>query len=67
MSAETVTVKVKYLVDKRGRRTHAVLPLKDYEDLLEDLHDLALGISRKSEIDIPLDEAFAQINQQEPV
>ena len=54
---------IKFLVDKRGRRTHAVLPLKDYEELMEDLHDLSLGLSRKDEKDIPMDEAFKLIDQ----
>jgi len=67
MTEDTLASKVKFLIDKRGRRTHAVLPMKDYEELLEDLHDLALGLSRKSEADIPIEEAFAQLNQLEPV
>jgi len=67
MSPDAITAKVKFLVDKRGRRTHAVLPLKDFEELLEELHDLALGLSRKGEPDIPLEEAFAQLSRHEPI
>lgn len=56
MSAETLPKNVKFLVNSLGRRTHAVLPLKDYEQLLEDLHDLAVVASRKDEGSISLDE-----------
>jgi hypothetical protein len=56
MSPETLTKKVKFLVNGRGRRTHAVLPLKEYEELLEDLHGLAVVASRNEEGSISLDE-----------
>ncbi len=56
---------VKFLTDKRGRRTHAVVPLKEYEELLEDLRDLSLGHSRLSEEDIPMEEAFERLRRHE--
>ncbi len=31
-----------FIVDDKGRKTKVVLPIKDYEKLLEDLHDLAV-------------------------
>ena len=34
--------KERYIVDEKGKRTAVVLPLKEYEELLEDLHDLAI-------------------------
>jgi hypothetical protein len=34
---------VKHIVDAKGRRTAVLLPLKRYQELLEDLHDLAVG------------------------
>ncbi len=43
MTTTLIQTRVKFLTDKRGRRTHAVVPLKEYEELLEDLRDLALG------------------------
>ncbi len=56
MSAETATRKVKYIVNERGKRTHAIMPMKDYEELLEDLHDLVVIAARKDEDSISLDE-----------
>ena len=48
--------KVVFLKDGRGRRTYAILPLKDYEELMEDLEDLAVIASRKDEGYISMDE-----------
>ncbi len=67
MTTEITEPKVKFIVDKRGRRTHAVVPLKEYEELLEDLHDLALGLSRLNEEDIPMEEAFKRLESDETV
>ncbi len=67
MTIEEQTQNVKFCIDKRGRKTHAVLPLKDYEKLLEDLRDLALGLERKDEKDIAMEEAFKFIqNEADP-
>jgi len=46
----------KYVVDEKGQRTAVILPLKDYEELLEDLHDLAVIAERREEETRSLDE-----------
>jgi hypothetical protein len=45
-----------FIVDDKGRKTKVVLPIKDYEKLLEDLHDLAVVAERKCEESIPFEE-----------
>ncbi|MEE8483707.1 MAG: hypothetical protein V3S46_03835 [Nitrospinota bacterium] len=45
----------KYIVDEAGQKTEVVLPLDEYEELLEDLHDLAVIAERKGESAISLD------------
>ena len=40
---------VQYLTDESGEKTAVVIPLSDYEDLLEDLHDLATVANRRNE------------------
>jgi hypothetical protein len=65
MTAETITKKVRYLVDRQGRRTHAVLPIKEFEEFLEDIQDLALGQSRLDDEDVPLKEAFKRLDSDE--
>lgn len=44
---------VQYLTDERGERTAVVLPISDYQELLEDLDDLAVVAERRDEPTIP--------------
>lgn len=46
----------KYLTDEKGKKTAVVIPLAEYEELLEDLHDLAVIAERKDEPAIPFQE-----------
>ncbi len=36
-----------FIVDKDGRKTAVVLAIEDYEELLKDLHDLAVIAERR--------------------
>lgn len=45
-----------YVVDDKGRKTGVLLSLKQYQKLLEDLHDLAVIAERKTEKPISLGE-----------
>jgi hypothetical protein len=47
--------KIRFLVDDRGRKQSVVLPIKEYQELLEDLADLALIAERKNEPAEPLE------------
>ena len=38
-----------FIVDNSGKKIAVVLPLENYEELLEDLHDLAIIAERKDE------------------
>ena len=40
---------MKYQTDAEGRRTAVVLPIAEYQQLLEDLHDLAVVAERRDE------------------
>ena len=42
-------LQTQYIVDKKGKKTAVLLPLKEYEELLEDIHDLAVIAERKDE------------------
>lgn len=50
-------VKAQYLIDEGGQRTAVVLPVEEYECLLEDIHDLAVIAERKEEPTIAFDES----------
>jgi PHD/YefM family antitoxin component YafN of YafNO toxin-antitoxin module len=45
-----------YIVDDKGRKKGVLLSVKDYEKLLEDLHDLAIVAERKNEKPLSLEE-----------
>lgn len=38
-----------FLLDKSGKKKSVMLPIEDYEELLEDIHDLAVVAERKDE------------------
>ena len=45
-----------YLVNEKGQKTAVVIPIEKYEELLEDLHDLAVVAERRDEPTIPFEE-----------
>ena len=45
-----------YVVDATGKKMGVILSLRDYERLLEDLHDLAIVAERREEQPISLEE-----------
>jgi len=54
---------LQYLTDERGERTAVVLPISDYEKLLEDLDDLAVVAERRDETVIPHDQFIAELKR----
>ena len=44
------------MIDETGKKTGVLLSLKEYEKLLEDLHDLAVVAERRAEKPIALEE-----------
>ena len=59
---KTLDPKAEYLV-KDGKPTAVVLPIAEYEELLEDLHDLAVIARRKDEPVIPLAEVKRRLKR----
>ena len=45
-----------YIVDDKGKKTAVVLSLEEYEELIEDIHDLAVIAERRDEPTISFDE-----------
>ena len=54
---------VQYLTNEKGERTAVVLPLEDYDKLLEDLADLSVVAKRRAEPTIPHDEFKAGLKR----
>jgi PHD/YefM family antitoxin component YafN of YafNO toxin-antitoxin module len=45
-----------YIVDEKGERSAVVVPIEEYDELLEDLHDLAVIADRRDEPTITHEE-----------
>lgn len=45
-----------YVVDAKGNKTAVILSLYRYEQLMEDLHDLAVVAERRDEVPVSLGE-----------
>ena len=45
-----------YIVDENGKKTAVVMPIKEFQRLLEDLHDLTVVAERRDEPTVSLDE-----------
>lgn len=50
------TPQEQYVVDANGNKTAVILTIEQYEQLLEDLHDLAIVAQRRQEQCIDLEE-----------
>ena len=53
------TIQEQYVVDPKGKKTGVLLSLKRYQQLMEDLHDLAVVAERRNEDPISM-EAMKQ-------
>jgi hypothetical protein len=51
----------RYLTAEDGSRTDIVLPIEEYEALMEDLHDLAVIAERKDEPTSSLEDVKARL------
>ncbi len=58
---EMNTLREQYIVNSKGKRTAVILPIDQYEQLLEDLHDLAVVAERRAEKTISLEEIKRRI------
>jgi hypothetical protein len=52
-----------YITDENGQRTAVVVPIVQYEKLLEDLDDLAAVAERREEPVVPHDEFKAELKR----
>ena len=52
-----------YVTDDRGERTAVILPLSEYEELLEDLRDLAVAAERSDEPTVPHEDVVSELKR----
>ena len=58
-----MTLQEQYVIDTEGNRTAVILSLQRYEQLLEDLHDLAVVAERREEKPISLEEMKRRLRE----
>jgi len=56
-------LQAQYITDEKGKKTAVILPIEEFEELLEDLEDLAVLLERRDEQTIPFDEVVAKLKQ----
>ena len=52
-----------FVTDEAGKRTAVLLPISDYENLLEDLEDLAAIAERRKEPTIPHEQFLEEMKR----
>ncbi len=57
------TIKEKFIVNKNGKKTEVILDIDEYEELLEDLHDLAVIVERKDEATTEFSEVMKKLKK----
>lgn len=50
------TAQTSYITNESGRKTAVILPIRQYQRLLEDLHDLSMVAERQEEYPVSLAE-----------
>ncbi len=60
---KTQIPKAKFIVDVQGKKTGVILTLREYDKLLEDLHDLSIIAARRDEEPVDLEEMKRRIRR----
>ncbi len=56
-----------YVTDSDGRKTAVILPIEEYDELLEDLADLAVVAERRGEPMVPHDRVVTELEKDGPL
>ena len=52
-----------FITDDAGNKTSVVLPIAEYEELMEDLADLACVAERRDEESVPFEDVVAKLKE----
>ncbi len=52
-----------FITDDKGKKTAVILPIEEFEELLEDLEDLAIMAERRDEPTIPFEEVMENLKR----
>jgi PHD/YefM family antitoxin component YafN of YafNO toxin-antitoxin module len=61
MSEETIPESVQFIIDAEGRKTAVILPIEEYEEMLEDLHLGRVARESKSEPRRPIAQVVEEM------
>lgn len=50
------TMHEQYITDQKGNKNAIILPIEEYNELIEDIHDLAVIAERKNQETISFDD-----------
>ena len=56
-------IKLRYITDEKGNKTEIILSVKDFEEILEDLSDLAIASERRDEDTISHEELINELKR----
>jgi hypothetical protein len=54
---------LKYITDEKGTKKEVILPIKQYESLIEDLEDLAIVAERRAEETVDHEEVIKRLKK----
>ena len=63
MSQTIRDLQAQYITDETGKKTAVILPIEEFEELLEDLQDLAILAERRDEPTIPHEEVLERLKR----
>ncbi len=58
---------LQYVTNQAGEKTAVILPISEFEELLEDLQDLAAVAERRTEQTVSHDEVLAELNRDDAI
>jgi PHD/YefM family antitoxin component YafN of YafNO toxin-antitoxin module len=61
LKGEKMNAQPQYITNAQGEKMSVILSLSDYQELLEDLEDLAAIAERRNEIAQPFEQVLAEL------
>jgi len=55
---------IQYIVDDKGKKIAVIMPIEEYERLLEDIHDLSIAKERINEPEEDLDDVIEELKNE---
>jgi PHD/YefM family antitoxin component YafN of YafNO toxin-antitoxin module len=56
-------LKIEYVTNRAGEKTGVIVPIDNFEELMEDIEDLAAAAERREEPTIGQDQLVAELKQ----